>query len=107
MANPDEVFNEPVSLGELADLLKSSEALRQRRDRPFPFKFTLGELFEVVGEDNVRDFVRQKSAAVGQKNEYAQTVSNIALNWLALAGFILLFAFLSMLVLEFIDKDKR
>ena len=107
MANPDEVFNEPVSLGELADLLKSSEALRQRRDRPFPFKFTIGELFEVVGEDNVRDFVRQKSAAVGQKNEYAQTVSNIALNWLALAGFILLFAFLSMLVLEFIDKDKR
>ena len=106
-ADQDEKFNDPVSLGELADLLKSNKALQQRRDRPFPFAFTVGELFEVVGEDNVRNFVRQKSAAVGRKEEYAQTRLNIAKNWLALAGFILLFAFLSMLVLEFIDKDKR
>ena len=54
-----------------------------------------------------KEMMHQEDSLSIAMYEYAQTVSNIALNWLALAGFILLFAFLSMLVLEFIDKDKR
>ena len=103
----DEKFNDPITLGELADLLKSSKTLQQRRDSTFPFEFTVGELFEVIGEENVRNFVRQKSAVAGRKPEYDQSVRNVVTNWLALIGFIMLFSCLSTLVLEFIDKDKR
>ena len=35
------------------------------------------------------------------------TVENITAYWLRLAAFVVVFALLSMITLEFIDKDKR
>ena len=51
--------------------------------------------------------MQQKTAEAGYKPEYAKTGYNIMSNWTALGGFVILFALLSILVLERIDKDKR
>ena len=103
----DQKLNPPVTLGQIADFVKGNSALQAQRDRTFTFKITLGELFDLVGEDTVRAEVQNRTAAAASKPEYSRTVENIVGNWIMLGLFILLYAFLSVVVLELIDKDKR
>ena len=56
------------------------------------------------------DMVQQFCFITGsysQKADYAATAANVLSCWLHLAGFVVLFAALAVLVLERIDKDKR
>ena len=106
-ADKDEVLNDPVTLGEIIDFMENNEALQAQRDRSFTVKTTVGELLELFGEDHVRDLVQQKTAAASYKAEYERSAINIVENWISLIFFVLLFALLSTLVLELIDKDKR
>ena len=64
-------------------------------------------MLDLVGEDNVKDFLQQKTAEAGRKDEYEKNRLNILQNWLCLGLFILIFALLSTISLELIDKDKR
>ena len=99
--------NSPLTVGQIVDFLKTSEAVKAQRDKTFTVKMTLGELLDIVGEENMKDLVRNKTAAASQKPEYAKTVGNILKNWLMLGLFIFVFAALATIVLELIDKDKR
>ena len=57
--------------------------------------------------DTVRTFL-QKTAAAGRiKPAYENTRVNVAFYWLRLVGFSLFFSCMSVITLEFIDKDKR
>ena len=106
-ADKDRKLNNPVTLGQIVDFLKNNEALQAQRDRTFTLKATIGDLFDIFGEENVKQLVQQKTAAAAHKDEYERTEKNITRNWLILGGFALLFALLSVLILERIDKDKR
>ena len=55
----------------------------------------------------MKDLVQRKTAAASYKEEYACTDENIIGNWMTLALFVLIFALLSTLALELIDRDKR
>ena len=79
----------------------------QQSDQTFELHMTVGEVLEILGEDNVKTFVQQKTAAAAYKPEYDRSTKNILGNWLMLGMFILVFAALSTIVLELIDKDKR
>ena len=103
----DETANPAITLGDAVDFLKNNEAIQARRDESFTLKTTIGELFDLFGEENVQRIVQEKTAAASQKAEYARTQENITHNWLMLGVFILVFAVLSILSLELIDKDKR
>ena len=103
----DEPLNDPVTAGELMDFIKNSEALQEKKDRTITVNMTVGELLDIFGEDNVKQFVQEKTAEAAFKPEYEQTGGNIALNWMALCVFILGFALLAPIALELIDKDKR
>ena len=108
--NPEisgETVNMPITVGQITDFLKTSEALKAQRDKTFTLKMTIGELLDIVGEDNVKDLVMRKTAAASQKPEYDRTMPNIVKNWLMLGLFIFVFAALATIVLELIDKDKR
>ncbi len=103
----DEPATPPMTVGYILDRLKESGLVEQERDRAFTVKFTIGDIFDMVGEERIRTIVQQKTAEAGYKPEYAKTEYNIMSNCTALVGFVILFALLSILVLERIDKDKR
>ena len=103
----DVQVNQPVTVGKIVDFLKNNEALQGQRDRTITLKTTVGEVMDFFGEENVKNFIQEKTAAAAYKEEYAQTAGNIIRNWLYLCLFILVFAMLSTIVLELIDKDKR
>jgi cell division protein FtsI/penicillin-binding protein 2 len=100
-----EILTKPVTLGELTAFANNSETIRKRMDRSRTVKFSVGELLDVFGEENVKSFLQQKTAEAARKPEYGERF--ILINLLALAGFALLFALLATIALELIDKDKR
>ena len=102
-----EALNDPLTFGQILDILKDSEILKARRDQAFTLKTTLGEMIDLFGEENVRNFVQEKTAAAAHKAEYENTADNILRNWAFLFLFILVFSLLATIMLEMIDKDKR
>ena len=105
--NREEKVLDAVTLGQLIDLANGSEILQNRRDQTFSFNATVGEVLEALGEDRVRTFVQTKTAEAGRKPEFEQSRANIQKNWIMLALFAAVFAILSTICLELIDKDKR
>jgi len=97
----------PITVGDVVDVVKNNEVIKAYRDKTFSLKMTVGEMLDLLGEENVKNFVMRKTAEASQKPEYARTRSNIAKNWVMLAVFIFAFAALATIVLEMIDKDKR
>ena len=100
-----EILTQPVTLGELTEFANNSETVRKRMDRSRTVKFSVGELLDVFGEENVKTFLQQKTAEAARKQEYETQYT--FMNLLALVGFIMLFALLATIALELIDKDKR
>ena len=97
----------PITVGDVVDVVKNNEVIQANRDKTFSLKMTVGEMLDLLGEENVKNFIMRKTAEASQKPEYARTRSNIAKNWVMLAVFIFAFAALATIVLEMIDKDKR
>ena len=97
----------PITVGDVVDVVKNNEVIQANRDKTFSLKMTVGEMLDLLGEENVKNFIMRKTAEASQKPEYARTRSNIAKNWGMLAVFIFAFAALATIVLEMIDKDKR
>ena len=89
------------------DFLKNNEALQAQRDREFTFKTSIGDLLELFGEENVKQLIQEKTAAASHNADYERSVENVAVNWIMLFLFVLVFAALATIFLEFIDKDKR
>ena len=102
-----QLINTPVTVGDITDFLKTNKAVQGQRDKTITVKMTVGELLDILGEDNVREFVQRRTAEAAYKAEYESTVRNIIRNWLWLVLFIFIFAALATIVLELIDKDKR
>jgi len=105
--NKDEVVTERTTLGEVIDLLVTRPELQTQRERVIPMPATVGDLLNLVGEDRVMKFLEEKAAAASFKLEYDYTADNVSSYWLSLFLFIVGFAALSTITLEFIDKDKR
>lgn len=55
----------------------------------------------------MKTFLEEKAAAVSYNPDYDCTVQNIMDYWGRLVLFVLAFALLAMVTLEFIDKDRR
>ncbi len=106
-ASSDKQLNEPVTVGAVADFLKNNEVLKGQRDRTVTLKTTVGEVIDFFGEENVKEFIQQKTAAAAHNSEYENSVDNILSNWFALCVFIFAFAMLATIALGLIDKDKR
>ena len=103
----DKQLNRPVTVGTIVDFLKNNEALASQRDKAITLKTTVGEVLDLFGEENVKTFIQEQTAAAAHKDEYENTLDNILINWLMLCLFIAVFAMLATIVLELIDKDKR
>ena len=96
-----------ITIGEAVDFLASNPDVQARRDQEISVHTTVGKVLDLAGADKVKAFLEEKAAAVNYNPDYDCTEENIAAYWLRLAAFVVVFALLSMITLEFIDKDKR
>ena len=95
------------TLGESIDTLAQNGDVQARRDQEITLKTTLGKVLDIVGEDKVKAFLEEKAAEASYTPDYAYDLENVVDYWLDLFVFIVAFAILSTVTLEFIDRDKR
>lgn len=96
-----------MTWGDIMDLVLESDVIRNNKDMEIPFSFSIRQIIEAFGEDNIKNAVMTRMAVAGQREAYAHTQENIQGYWAHLVVTALLFALLSVIALEFIDKDKR
>ena len=101
------IIPETVTLGQLIDFANSSELIQKNLDKKKEIDITIGEVLELFGEQEVKVFIQEKTAEAGRKPQYSNSPQNVMKNWLMLCLFIAVFALLSTISLELIDKDKR
>ena len=95
------------TVGQAIDLLAGNADVQAKRDTEITVRTTVGKLLDMVGEERVKTFLEEKAAAASYVADYDYTEENVVNYWLHLAVFILAFALLATITLEFIDKDKR
>ena len=95
------------TVGRLIDLIVNNPDLQARRDQTVTVRFTIRQVLDLLGEERVKELIQRKTAQVSAVPAYERTKENILFYWGRFALFIFGFALLAVIVLEFIDKDKR
>ena len=67
----------------------------------------IAAILNEIQSRNMLDLVLQKSGEYSQNAQYVYTVENLTNCWLHLAGVIVVFALIAVILLEFVDSDKR
>ena len=96
-----------INVGQAIDFLANNADVLAKRDTEITVKTTVGKLLDLVGEDKVKTFLEEKAAAASYNAAYEYVDDNVASYWMHLELFIIVFALLATITLEFIDKDKR
>lgn len=95
------------TIGETVDLIASDTAVRGLRDEGLVVHMTVGDAIDVIGREETMARIDEKASEAMYEPDYADTSENILHNWIHILIFIVVFALLSVITLEFIDKDKR
>lgn len=96
-----------TTFGEVVDAMAADPSFQEVRGEEITITATFGELLDIVGRKETKKRVEREASRALYTPEYATTKENILENWFILLSFIGLFAVLSTITLEFIDKDKR
>ncbi len=98
---------EGLTVGDVLDQAMASPELQAHREEGYTFNSTVGAVMEMIGVDRVKDILQNKIAESSRIAEYENTRQNVLGYWLRLFLFVIAFAALATITLEFIDKDKR
>ena len=102
------LFPRKLTVGDIADQLGADNPdASELRKEAVPYDTTIGDLLQIVGEDNVRSYIVENSSKAAQNPDYDVRQGNIAGYWLTLLLLAAAYALLAMVTLEFIDQDKR
>ncbi|MBE5807339.1 MAG: ABC transporter permease [Clostridiales bacterium] len=96
-----------TTVGELVDMLSNDKNVRAHWDDSHTFTTTVGNVLDLIGEEQTKLLLEEKAAEASYVPAYDNDRANIAFYWLHLIAFIIAFALLATVTLEFIDKDKR
>ncbi len=96
-----------VKAGDVIDLILGLEPVQDLGNQSIHYHFRVGDVMDAVGRTKLQEYIQNASAKAMYNEAYARSTEVIWNNWMPLIGFICLFALLSMISLEFIDKDKR
>ena len=96
-----------LTVKDVMEKLMKSPEYKVFSDEKIPIKFKVSDVIDVFGWKKVKDAVDEKSMEAGQNPNYVKTRDNVMDCWVTLAQMGLLMAILSVIALEFIDKDKR
>ena len=100
------IFGGDITVGRVIDFA-NAENSQDLRDQPISIDTTVGQLITMLGEEEFREYVETQAKATAQVPAYEYSRSNIVAYWISLVMFAFFFAGLSVVTLEFIDKDKR
>lgn len=101
-------FDKSVVLNAIIEAIRKDPNYEKMKDEKITiFKVKIKDVIDAIGRERVRDYLQYKTAQVTQNPDYALTKQNIAQMWMAFVMFIIMFSALSVICLEFIDKDKR
>ena len=103
----DQETGKAITVGDIIDLIAATPEMQARRDRQFTASFRIGDLIDLAGKKELRNYVIEKTSAASRNPVYEQSPSVILDCWTRFVLFAVLFSAASILVLEFIDKDKR
>ncbi len=111
MEELDDFLNTEVdataSIGEIIDALAADESVKELRNEGLDIHMTVGDAIDMVGREEVMARVEEAASEAMYDPDYSYTSENILHNWIHILIFIVVFALLSVVTLEFIDKDKR
>ena len=96
-----------TTVGELVDRIAANPDVQKSRDEGIQIHLTVGKIFEMIGEQELSDLVQKKVAEVSRVPAYDKTEENILFYWGRFGMFIVVFALMAVIALEFIDRDKR
>jgi len=96
-----------LTVGSMLDAVAESPEVQAHREDSYTFSSTVGEIVDLIGVDRVKDLLQNKIAEASQVPDYDYSLENVLGYWMQLILFVLVFAALSTITLEFIDKDKR
>ena len=96
-----------LTVKDVMEKLMKSPEYKVFSDEKIPIKFKVSDVIDVFGWKKVKDAVDEKSMEAGQNSNYDKTRENVMECWITLVKMGLLMAILSVIALEFIDKDKR
>ncbi len=96
-----------ATIDENIQMILASSSLNDKRDDKITYTTTVGKLINLVGEEELKNFVREKSSAVSQVKDYEYSRANVSDQWYYIIIFIIFYAILSIVLLEFIDLDRR
>ena len=96
-----------TTIGEIIDGIAGDPYVQANRDQSYTFNSTIGRIIRMIGTEKVEHYLLYEVSGNSANPEYEQTRGNVGYYWFRLVGFALVFAALSTITLEFIDKDKR
>ena len=96
-----------LTIGDLVDYINADEDSEEFREQTIQIDTSVDQVIQLIGEDNVRDYIVETTSATAREDAYELTALNILGYWAYLILFSLAFAALAMITLEFIDHDKR
>lgn len=99
--------SEDKSVGSLVDSLAEAGVFEPYADQVVSVDFTLRDVFETVGTDNVRTSIIERTSNATRNGTYELTWDNVMTCWLRIFLIGAAFALMSVVVMEFIDNDKR
>lgn len=100
-------LDDGTTVGKLIDAIAEDETVKANLDEGVTMKTTVGEIMDLVGEDKVTDYINKSASEASFKEDYVPSEDNIMNYWFRIFLFVVLFAALATITLEFIDKDKR
>lgn len=95
------------TLGDALDIMIKDPDLEEFRSQNLDLTFRIGDLIDLIGEDKLRNAIQEKTGSVSQNPAYIRSYENIAVYWTHIIFYAFVYGLLSIIVLEFIDKDKR
>ena len=107
VVSQDGVFGQKLTVGDLADMVNADPGNGELRAQTIHVDTTVGELIDIIGENEIRNYVETQATATARESDYEHSRSRVGGYWVNLILFALLFAGLSTVTLEFIDFDRR
>ena len=106
-----DVLNKEVSyyttVGEVIDYLRDTGELENYKDRNLIYHTNLGKVLDKVGRDETQIRIEKEAATSLYEPAYDANSTNVAMNWIHLLIFVVVFSIASIISLRFVDKDKR
>ncbi len=102
----EEVF-EGMTVRDVVHAMNTSPDMQEANNETITASATIGEIIDYFGEEQVRNEIMSRSSQASQVPDYEKSKANIAGYWFILCLHAFVYTLLSIIFLEFIDKDKR